>query len=196
MELLQFALHAWQDADLPSAHKGAGYEEPLFAVMVARYEEMGSRLKDVDAAAIRADTVGFFKFSPTAPDRVTCIDGSVVNLNISSEFMRTASDWKIENGMSIDQAALRSDSLDTMFELWPKHERQFPNSGFGHFSEGFEMPEAATQFPDGDGNVEHVSPSTPGSSAGVTSVAASVVGSPAEVRIGARSSASAAPPPS
>lgn len=71
IELLQFDIHCWAEADISHEHHGSGYEEPLMHVVTARYVVVGSRLQGVTAADIKNRRIGFFKYDKSEPTVVT-----------------------------------------------------------------------------------------------------------------------------
>lgn len=152
-------------------------------------------MKGVGVYGIKHRRIGFFKYSAEEPAVVTLLTGHKVQLNIEASFMWQVDDWTIENGMSIDNAVLRSHRLDTSFELWPKVARQYPDCPIADVDESFEMPDAAAHFSGSSSSASASAPSTPASTPGFAFASAnSPYGGRVEVRIGGRPEVEAAPP--
>lgn len=142
--LFYFALATDPETPLPKAHCHPEYEGPLYLVLAARYEAMGSRLSKCSPE--EADSWGYFSVQGSKEGCVHCrLNEKDLPLNMDTLY-KQADDWVIMDNHSME-AKIFSEELDIGQRLCKAYERHFKLEMKKH-DEEFEYPKAADELKD------------------------------------------------
>ena len=127
-EALEWGLRMSLDCPMPQQHEGAGYENPLLAVLMARHEEVGSPLAGATMQMVRTNGFTFFNRSDKCKNAVIdTVENLTINLKLDEDTLAMADDLKIVDGHS-NRASIVSEKVGLTKALFPVLKHQYPDS--------------------------------------------------------------------
>lgn len=146
--LLMWAMRTTPEAPIPSTHEKAGFEGPLYDVLMARYTEQGRILDGITYAKVGE----YGKYFCVNKDDKTKIDfksGKAefqIQLPFANDYMKGLTELRIASNHLLREAELVEPSQGFSQNLFVMLQKQHPTFLLKHDDEGWEIADAAKRF--------------------------------------------------